>query len=152
MEQTDAMIAKQVTHTAIIIMKQCRQRNCNSLEQEWNLKRFEQTAAKHTHKARWKMEQDELHSLRPDMHCSCLSINAAAEDAPMLIFEKIQKHFGIWNKPVRRSEPVIESPHMMSTLFNYLVKMFNCSWKSSALSFTTQCAIWITNRWLNKGI
>jgi len=66
------------------------------------------------------MEQGELHSLRPDMHCSCLLTNAAAEDAPMLIFEKIQKHFGIWNKPVRRSEPVIESPHMMSTLFNYL--------------------------------
>jgi len=33
-------------------------------------------------------QTDELHSLRPDMDCSCLSINAAAEDAPMLIFEK----------------------------------------------------------------
>jgi len=91
MEQTDAMIAKQVTHTAINTMKRCRERNCNSLEQEWTLKRLEQTAAKHTHKARWKMEQGELHSLRPDMHCSCLLTNAAAEDAPVLIFEKIQK-------------------------------------------------------------
>jgi hypothetical protein len=37
------------------------------------------------------MEQGELHSLRPDMHCSCFLTNAAAEDAPVLIFEKIQK-------------------------------------------------------------
>ena len=41
-----AMTAKQVIHTAIIVMKQCRERNYKRLEQEWNLKLLEQHVAK----------------------------------------------------------------------------------------------------------